>query len=105
MRLRSLTLLLGVIISITALAQESEEKKFVIKGYLKNMGSFNYFNNDLWIEDLTHNRLNLAWYPNKNFSAFVEFRNRLLIGDFVSDIPNYAQIIDSNNDFLICLPI
>lgn len=81
------------------MGQESEEKKLVFKGYLKNMGSFNYFNNDLWIEDLTHNRLNLAWYPNKNFSAFVEFRNRLLIGDFVSDIPNYNQIIDSNNDF------
>lgn len=99
MRKRLLPVLLGIIVSLTSLAQESEEKKFVFKGYLKNMGSFNYFNNDLWIEDLTHNRINLAWYPNENFSAFVEFRNRLLIGDFVSDIPNYTEIIDSNNDF------
>ena len=81
------------------LAQETEEKKFIFSGYLKNMGSFNYFNNDLWVEDLTHNRLNFAWYPSENFSAFVEFRNRLLVGDFVSDIPNYNQIIDSNNDY------
>ncbi len=81
------------------LAQETEEKKFIFSGYLKNMGSFNYFNSDLWIEDLTHNRFNFAWYPNENISAFVEFRNRLLIGDFVKDIPNYNQIIDSNNDF------
>ena len=81
------------------LAQETEEKKFIFSGYLKNMGSFNYFNNDLWVEDLTHNRLNFACYPSENFSPFVEFRNRLLVGDFVSDIPNYNQIIDSNNDY------
>lgn len=63
------------------------------------MGSFNYFNDELWVEDLTHNRLNFAWYPDEHFSVFVEFRNRLFLGDFVSDIPNYHKIIDSNNDY------
>lgn len=89
----------GILCSIISLAQESDEKKITFQGYLKNMVSFNYFNNDLWVEDLTHNRLNFAWYPNKNFSAFLEFRNRLIVGDFVRDIPNYDQIIDSNNDY------
>lgn len=92
-------ILIGFFYSFAAIAQESDEKKVTFKGYLKNMGSFNYFNDDLWVEDLTHNRLNFAWYPNENFSAFAEFRNRLFLGDFVSDIPNYNQIIDSNNDY------
>lgn len=92
-------ILIGFFFSFAAIAQESDEKKVTFKGYLKNMGSFNYFNDDLWVEDLTHNRLNFAWYPNENFSAFAEFRNRLFLGDFVSDIPNYNQIIDSNNDY------
>lgn len=92
-------ILIGVILSFTSFAQESDEKKVTFKGYLKNMGSFNYFNDELWVEDLTHNRLNFAWYPDEHFSVFVEFRNRLFLGDFVSDIPNYHKIIDSNNDY------
>lgn len=92
-------ILIGVILSYASFAQESDEKKVTFKGYLKNMGSFNYFNDELWVEDLTHNRLNFAWYPDEHFSVFVEFRNRLFLGDFVSDIPKYHKIIDSNNDY------
>lgn len=92
-------ILIGVIFSYASFAQESDERKVTFKGYLKNMGSFNYFNDELWVEDLTHNRLNFAWYPDEHFSVFVEFRNRLFLGDFVSDIPNYHKIIDSNNDY------
>lgn len=89
----------GGLLSFFTVAQETDKEKVTFKGYIKNMGSFNYFNDDLWIEDLTHNRLNFAWYPNTNFTAYVEFRNRLFLGDFVSDIPGYNQIIDSNNDY------
>ncbi|MBX2942575.1 MAG: hypothetical protein KF860_09535 [Cyclobacteriaceae bacterium] len=96
---RSFLIFIGILLSIATFAQESDEKKITFKGYLKNMGSFNYFNDDLWVEDLTHNRLNFAWYPNENFSAFVEFRNRLFVGNFVRDIPYYNRIVDSNNDY------
>lgn len=92
-----LTLCFGF--SCALMAQETVEKKVAFKGYLKNMGSFNYLNDDLWMEDLTHNRLNLTWYPNKQFSVFFEVRNRLFLGDFVKDIPNYSSIIDANNDY------
>lgn len=86
-------------LSWAIMAQDTDEKKIAFKGYLKNMSSFHYLNDDLWLEDLTHNRLNLAWYPNKQFSVFFEVRNRLFIGDFVKDIPNYSSIIDANNDY------
>jgi len=91
--------LLASILVFRAMAQDTDEKKVTFKGYLKNMSSFNYLNDDLWFEDLTHNRLNLAWYPNEQFSFFVEARNRLFLGDFVKDIPNYSSIIDANNDY------
>ena len=88
-------------------AQDSEESKVAFKGYLKNMSSFNYIGDSLWYENLTHNRLNFAWYPNDNFSAYVEVRNRLYVGDFVKNlpgndalgIPSYGDIINANNDF------
>lgn len=99
MRLKVALFVLLVLPASVIFAQEDDPKKFTVRGYLKNMSSFNYFNKELWYEDLTHNRLNLAWYPSSQFSAFVEFRNRLFLGDFVKDIPNYSQIIDSNNDY------
>lgn len=97
MKLR-LILLLGCTISYAA-AQDANEKKLTLKGYLKNMSSFNYLDANFWYEDLTHNRLNFAWFPSDHFSAHVEFRNRLFLGDFVNDIPNYGSIINSNNDY------
>ncbi|HOO08989.1 MAG TPA: hypothetical protein PKW06_03520 [Cyclobacteriaceae bacterium] len=85
--------------AMASFAQEGDKKKITFQGYLKNMGSFNYFNDELWVEDLTHNRLNFAWYPDDDFSIYVEFRNRLFVGDFVRGIPHYNKIVDSNNDY------
>lgn len=72
--------------------------KFAFKGYLKNMSSFTWYDS-LFFEKLIHNRMNLAWYPNKNISVYAEFRNRIITGDFVRNIPNYGDLVDSNNDF------
>ena len=58
-----------------------------------------YLADTLWYDNLTHNRLNLAYYPNDEFSVFVEMRNRLFVGSNVKTIPNYGEFIDSNNDF------
>lgn len=86
-----------------ALAQDNyKESKFAFKGYLKNMSTFSwtpYFADTLWYDNLTHNRLDLAWYPNESISVHVEMRNRLFFGASVNNIPDYADLIDSNNDF------
>ena len=89
------------------MAQQDDEKKLAIKGYIKNMSSFNIIGDSLWYENLTHNRINFAWYPTEQISAYVEVRNRLFVGDFVNTftgndalgIPSYGDIINSNNDF------
>ncbi len=87
--------------------EENKEPKFAFKGYLKNMSSFNSIGDSLWYENLTHNRLNFAYYPNKNLAVYMEIRNRLYAGDFVKNltgnkaqgIPSYGDIINANNDF------
>ncbi len=53
----------------------------------------------LWYDNLTHNRLNLAWYPNNEFTVYVEMRNRIFLGSSVKNLPNYGELIDNNNDF------
>ena len=89
-------------LSITIFAQDElvsdESPKFTAKGYLKNMSSFNWYDS-LYFENLVHNRINLAWYPSSQFTAYLEFRNRVFVGDFVKKIPNYGDVVNSNNDF------
>jgi hypothetical protein len=88
--------------SLSGYAQDDGLSKWAFKGYLKNMSTFSwtpYFADTLWYDNLTHNRLNLAWYPNDEFSIYVEMRNRLFVGSSVKNFPNYGELIDSNNDF------
>ena len=57
-----------------------------------------YLGDTLWYDNLTHNRLNFAYYPNDEFSVFVEMRNRLFLGSNVNKIPDYDDIVNNNND-------
>jgi hypothetical protein len=79
--------------------EEQEPKKFTLKGYIKDMASFNFYGDSLMFQNLIHNRLNFAWYATNELTFYMEVRTRLLHGDFVSRIPNYAEIVDSNNDY------
>lgn len=104
-------IILGLIFTISSLnlfaQEEYKESKFAFKGYLKNMSTFNSIGDSLWYENLTHNRLNFAYYPNDNLAMYVEVRNRIFVGDFVKSwpgntipgIPTYGEIINNNNDF------
>ena len=58
-----------------------------------------YLGDTLWYDNLTHNRLNLAWYPNDEFTVIIEMRNRLFVGSSVNNFSNYGELIDSINDF------
>ena len=103
MRRLPLLVILFLIPIFSAFGQENEPKKWTFKGYLKNMSTFSwtpYLADTLWYDNQFYNRLNFAWYPNDEFSVFVEMRNRLFLGSSVKNIPNYGELIDSNNDFL-----
>ncbi len=102
MRVRILLLTLLLTPAITFAQHETEgdaPKKLTLKGYLKDMASFNFLGDSMMFQNLVHNRLNFAWYPNEHFTAYAEFRTRLLHGSFVRKIPNYGEFVDSNNDY------
>ena len=72
-------------------AQTDEEPKFTASGYVKDMATFNFARKDsTLVDNLIHHRLNLAWYPNTNFTAKLEIRNRIFFGDLVNLFPNYG---------------
>lgn len=93
--------ILLVLTTACAFGQEQPEEppKLTLKGYLKDMASVTYLGDSSFFQNLVHNRLNFTWYPTNEFTIYAEFRTRLLSGEFVRKIPNYGELIDSNNDY------
>jgi hypothetical protein len=62
---------------------------------------FQSLNGDWTIDNLIHNRLNFKWNnKSDNFKAVLELLNRLIIGESVSTIPEYAKMIDTDNGYV-----
>ena len=85
-----LWLLLMPVVS-SAQMDGSEEPKFIMNGYLKNMVSATVLDDSTLWDNLVHNRLNFKWYPNSNLSGFVDFRNRIFFGDQVKSINKLSE--------------
>lgn len=78
------------------------QKKFYLEGYVSNMQSvmFDSLKNN-WINDnLIHNRLNFKYNPTKNISFALELRNRIITGESVKYVPNYADGINEDKGFV-----
>uniref|UniRef100_UPI003216F28D hypothetical protein n=1 Tax=uncultured Draconibacterium sp. TaxID=1573823 RepID=UPI003216F28D len=75
--------------------QAEAQSKFDLNGYISNMGQSGFakdtkkeynFVNDF----ILHNRINIAYYANDNFTAHVQFRNQFVWGQSMKEIPGYA---------------
>jgi hypothetical protein len=100
------TVLLLVLLLPTALsAQDSGEKKFQVRGYVKFLQSNSFapipgLDTTLkFTDNLIHNRLNLHYYPGERWKIAVESRNRLFWGDQVRQ-PGYGDLVDQYNGLL-----
>ncbi len=126
--MKPIPIILSLIFQFSFLHAQSEEpKNWTLRGYVKNMGTFFFFDDELALvpglpvavdtffqENLIHNRLNFNWYWNENLTFKAELRNRILVGDLVKlqeavaslplppefRQPNYADGLDLANDYL-----
>ncbi|WP_250631903.1 hypothetical protein [Rhodoflexus caldus] len=100
--MKYLCLLLLWLAGQTAAAQDSlpPAPKFTLNGYLKSMQSLSYPKNfePLTANNLIHNRLNMRWKPVGGLTFALELRNRILWGDEVRAIPNYAEQLRNTNE-------
>lgn len=95
----------SVLISENAMTQPGvnyDQEKWSVDGYVKLMQTFNVVDgaDSLWVDNLIHNRVNLRYYPNDQWTFRLGLRNRIFYGDFVRLIPGYDEFVDSNNDYL-----
>ncbi len=73
-----------------------KQTHFVFNGYVKDMQTFIFqdLNSDLISANLVHNRLNLKWFVSSSFTAAIELRNRLLVGNLLTGYPGYNQTFE-----------
>ena len=84
-----LILLLSILSSVIY-AQD----KWMVKGYLKGMTAMQTIDDGgMAIENTLHNRFDLNWYINDNFTFTAGLRNRIIAGNNVSLIPNYSDYV------------
>ena len=83
-------------------AQDSlRQQHWQIGGYVKDLQTLIHVKQpDLLIQDnLLHNRINLRWWPNDNWTVRAELRNRLFWGDQPRINPDFKAGLDLANDY------
>ena len=100
-------LLLAIIFLSIFSSLHGQDKNWSLRGYVKDLASFNLTDSAIYGDNLVHNRLNFRWFPNETFSARVELRTRLFSGYTVNNLSNYSSFIDQNDDYfdLSVIPI
>jgi len=84
-----LFLILCLVISV-GYAQD----KWMVKGYLKGMTAMQTIDDGgMAIENTLHNRFDINWYINDNFTITAGLRNRIIAGNNISLIPDYSDYV------------
>lgn len=108
---RILTFLFCILVFTISAQEEAEPKKWSLNGYVKDLQTLslislpNPLTGDLIRtsaqDNLLHNRLNFAWFPNDNFILKLELRNRLFWGDQIrlGGIESFKNNLDAGNDY------
>ena len=70
------------------------QDNWMIKGYVKGMTAMQSVEDgNMAIENTLHNRFDMNWYINDNFTFTAGLRNRIIAGNNVSLIPNYSDFV------------
>jgi len=104
MRLKCLYLfsLLSILSLNLAIGQDQDstkERHWMIKGYVKDLVSFNVTDDSTLVDNLVHNRINFKWWPKDYLTFYIEIRNRIFFGDALRSIPNYSSLVTNNDDY------
>ncbi len=93
---------LAVVFSMQPVRAQESLKKVELTGYVSDMQTTMFADIDsAWMtENMIHNRLNFKWYISNAFTFSVEMRNRFIYGEFIKDIPGYADLIDQETGWL-----
>lgn len=88
------------LISVFFISNIFAQDNFMMKGYVKGMSAMqSYSEGDMIIENTLHNRFDVDWYINENFTFTAGLRNRVIVGNNVSIIPDYDKYVSRDLGF------
>jgi hypothetical protein len=93
---RYISLIILLIVSMQVKAQIKAD------GYLGTMPTWYYLDQmdqNLW-ENVVHNRINLSYDFSPSLIGVIQFRNRLIFGETVREIPGYVALINSDQGWV-----
>jgi hypothetical protein len=96
-------IVLALLLATNGHAQDSINavRQFHFNGYIKSLESlsFNKDFSELNTNNLLHNRINVKWQPAGNWAAVAEFRNRILWGDGVKQVPDVDDLLKNQHEW------
>lgn len=84
-------------------SQEEETQKWTLKdnvsvnGYVKYLPNISFTKNDVFSNNLIHNRINFKAFLGENLTLKIGLRNRLIFGEQVKNTPNYGSLLAEDN--------
>ncbi len=92
----SFTIFIFILLSSMTYGQEN----WMLRGYIKGLVSAQTVDDGEWLmEGTVHNRLDFNWYISDHFTLTTGLRNRVIVGNTVSQIPDYGQFIGRDNGY------
>lgn len=95
------TIVVLLFCAFTVFGQEKDTKLF-LTGYIKNLHEFSFVDRleQLQWTTFLHNRLNFKFSLSKEFSARLEFRNRMFYGDNIKNVTGFSDVISQDTGWL-----
>ncbi len=89
-------IIIFILFSVSIYSQDS----WMLKGYIKGMTAMQTIDDgNMAIENTLHNRFDVNWYINDNFTFTTGLRNRIIAGNNITLIPNYVEYIGRDTGY------
>lgn len=100
--MKAIYIIIGLLlVPCQVFAQSEKPKNWSMTGYVKNLQTLLFFEDEYLQDNLIHNRLNFRWYMSDAFTFRADLRSRFFWGDLVKANPFYGELTDqASNDWL-----
>lgn len=77
------------------------QDNWMVKGYVKGLSAMQTIGNngEISLENTIHNRFDVNWFISEKFTFTLGLRNRIIIGNNISLIPDYVDYVSQDNGF------
>lgn len=95
LKIASTLFLLSAMLTLNA----QDTIRMELNGYVNNLWTYNFVEDELFMDYLLHNRLKYRLYTPKDINVVIDIRSRMFIGDQPKLASNFPEQLDQTNDY------